>query len=507
MFPWSDNLYGVVKNGVLTLSGYSIAIREADGCLIVRDGLQGRSEIEMKFTRAACPISRLIVVRPDGYITFSAIEWLWHKGISVLQVGRDGNLMMLSVPEHSVSVSRRRQQISLNPVAGPGGGIVRELLDAKCKGQISVLRAFGYTTQADAADLLISELRTASAITDLLSIEGRVATLYWPTLAERSLSFGKGRAAPHHWQLLGSRTSPLSGGPRNAATPAQAIWNYLYSVAASEVTIALHAAGFDPLIGILHSDKDDRASLTYDLLEAIRPVIDLYFLRWIDDYTFARRDFIEDAAGGIRVVHPLNSHLAMTAPLWRHPAEQIVTWFAAALSGERIRLRLDGLPTSHSKSRARFWRPGRGVARPIPPTCAHCGRVLPKRQRRFCSVACQREFHGPESIKVAQAAITAKRAAGQIKFRPYRRMVKPDHVPLISEWQTRPEWSPEKDAAMTAWYQESLAPALTALTPIDIRRSCGVSVTSSQRWCQGRAIPHPRWYAALAELAGVEYPW
>src|SRR5881394_1995578 len=181
MFPWSDNLYGVVKNGVLTLSGYSIAIREADGCLIVRDGLKGRSEIEMKFTRATCPISRLIIVRPDGYITFSAIEWLWHKGISVLQVGRDGNLMMLSVPERSIPVSRRRKQISLSPVSEPGSSIVRGLLDAKCRGPISVLRAFGYTTQADAADrLLANELRAASTISDLLSMEGRIATLYWP---------------------------------------------------------------------------------------------------------------------------------------------------------------------------------------------------------------------------------------------------------------------------------------------------------------------------------------
>ena len=65
----------------------------------------------------------------------------------------------------------------------------------------------------------------------------------------------------------------------------------------------------------------------------------------------------------------------------------------------------------------------------------------------------------------------------------------------------------EQDAVMTAWYQRCLAPTLSALTPADVRRLCGVSVTSSQRWCQGSAIPHPRWYAVLAELAGVEYPW
>jgi len=41
-------------------------------------------------------------------------------------------------------------------------------------------------------------------------------------------------------------------------------------VLAIEITIALHTVGLDPALGILHADKDGRASLAYDLLEPAR---------------------------------------------------------------------------------------------------------------------------------------------------------------------------------------------------------------------------------------------
>jgi CRISP-associated protein Cas1 len=84
---------------------------------------------------------------------------------------------------------------------------------------------------------------------------------------------------PPHWLPIGNRQSPLSGSARNAVSPAQACVNYLYAVMATELTIALHGAGFDPALGILHLDKEDRASLAYDLLELARPAVDAWALR------------------------------------------------------------------------------------------------------------------------------------------------------------------------------------------------------------------------------------
>jgi hypothetical protein len=54
---------------------------------------------------------------------------------------------------------------------------------------------------------------------------------------------------PDHWRTLGNRHSTLSGTPRAAVTPGNAMLNYLYGVLNSEITTALHALGLDPALG------------------------------------------------------------------------------------------------------------------------------------------------------------------------------------------------------------------------------------------------------------------
>ena len=130
--------------------------------------------------------------------------------------------------------------------------------------------------------------------------------------------------------------------PRGAVTPGNALLNYLYGVLASEVTIALHTFGLDPSLGILHTDKDNRSSLTYDLMEPLRAIcVDRWLFDWLWATTFSKRDFREDAQGFIRCTHPLIAHLGMTAALWRRIVESIVQWFYKRLSGDNSRLRLD----------------------------------------------------------------------------------------------------------------------------------------------------------------------
>jgi hypothetical protein len=91
MMPWADTLYGQVKNGVLTLSGYSISVREQNGCLEIIDGLKGRSEVKLRFPRASCPVSRLIIVRSEGVLTLRAVRWLREIGASLIVLDYDGS--------------------------------------------------------------------------------------------------------------------------------------------------------------------------------------------------------------------------------------------------------------------------------------------------------------------------------------------------------------------------------------------------------------------------------
>src|SRR5262245_58729466 len=87
----------------------------------------------------------------------------------------------------------------------------------------------------------------------------------------------EGRAlVPNHWLSFGTRHSPLTGGPRLAVNPANALLNYTNAVAESECRLAASACGLDPGLGFLHTDTANRDSLALDLIETIRPAIEAW---------------------------------------------------------------------------------------------------------------------------------------------------------------------------------------------------------------------------------------
>ena len=63
---------------------------------------------------------------------------------------------------------------------------------------------------------------------------------------------------------------------RRGVSPLNAILNYCYSVAAAEARIAVIEAGCDPGLGVLHLDRQGRASFALDVLEPVRPHVDAY---------------------------------------------------------------------------------------------------------------------------------------------------------------------------------------------------------------------------------------
>jgi hypothetical protein len=143
----ADTLYGVIKNGVLTLSGYVISIREDMGCLLVKDGIKG-ADIEHRFSRASCPFSRLIIVRAEGYVTLAAVRWLHETGISLVHLNFDGTPFLTSVPSANLPARLRRTQAALSVETRLGSSIARSLIEAKIAGQIANLRWLGFNSAA-----------------------------------------------------------------------------------------------------------------------------------------------------------------------------------------------------------------------------------------------------------------------------------------------------------------------------------------------------------------------
>jgi CRISPR-associated endonuclease Cas1 len=79
--------------------------------------------------------------------------------------------------------------------------------------------------------------------------------------------------------------------------------NYAYAVLESQVRIATVAAGLDPTIGYLHACRPGRVALVYDLMEPLRPQVDRRVLDFVQERTFAPRDFVLTERGVCRL-HP-----------------------------------------------------------------------------------------------------------------------------------------------------------------------------------------------------------
>ncbi len=64
-------------------------------------------------------------------------------------------------------------------------------------------------------------------------------------------------------------------------------------------------------MGSLHADQDGRASLVYDLMEPLRPVVDQAIFSWVTMQRWRRADFVIDRQGVIRV-HPQLGRVVVT---------------------------------------------------------------------------------------------------------------------------------------------------------------------------------------------------
>jgi CRISPR-associated protein Cas1 len=393
-----DTLYGRIKNGVLTLSGNNASIRVDGGYLVVSDGPWPVSPdhvgpavpIEQRmatrrFRRADCPINRIVVTRPDGFITFAAIKWLHGVGVGIVHLDWDGTVLLASAPAGADQPALRRSQ-AMASANGVGHAIAQELLRAKLIGQAAVARLLGGSETAELIINLAEQLDNATDGAQLLGIEGTAAAAYWSLWVDVPLRFARRERTPEHWRSFGRRNSPLGRkNTRNAVTPANAVLNYLYGVLASELTIALAGVGLDPGLGVFHTDADRRASLTYDAMEAIRPRVDGWLAAWLADASFSKRDFYEESDGTIRITRPLTSHLAMTAAVWHSASQSVAGWLAQALAEGLCEKRRPHAPLPVLPAPRRAWQ---GMQPPMPKTCIECGRALASRQRKFCSPDC-----------------------------------------------------------------------------------------------------------------------
>lgn len=210
---------------------------------------------------ASTQVSRIVVLGSVG-LSAGVRNWALGNEVEVVMASRKGNYLgtMLSHGQR-YRPARLRAQLALS-------GTPRELklatsfVHAKITKQRIVLERSNrrpvHEEVAAASDNLAGLVRMlpdATTIAEVMGLEGAAARFYFQAV---------GQLVPEGLRFA-ERTRQPPQDVFNAAI------SYLYTILTGECVTALHAAGLDPSIGILHTDQDKRASLALDLMEELRP--------------------------------------------------------------------------------------------------------------------------------------------------------------------------------------------------------------------------------------------
>ena len=509
--------------GVLVLSGYGLDVRVWRGRLRVADGI-GRDRREAIIHRATGGLRRLVVLGHTGSISFEAIRWLSDVGAGYVQIDEDGRVLAAFGPIGSDRPGLRRAQAAALDLPA-GTQIARTLIAAKIAEQVRTLRELERHIPVDpsswsAVEAAEGRLRVATSRDEIRLAEAVAATAYWsawgplrPMWARRDTD-----RVPGHWRTFGSRSSPLTGGPRLAANPTNAILNYLYALLEAEASVAARVVGLDPGLGVLHADQRNRDSLSADLMEPIRPMVDRYVLELIAKRTFAMADFHETRQGVVRITPPLAGDLAATAPTWGNAVGRIAEDVARMLEdggrdtapstrGVSPSTRGASVPTPIS---GRNRSAGRGHAtrvdhRPtlyVGRSCIQCGGPTPS-GRMTCGDACEQSTRaaGLKAFVAAGTHALRVRHTGGITVaisdtgRERLRGLASDRVRDARAWQRDHPWPTD-----LARFEREILPALAGVPVRELVEATGLSDVYCRRIKRGQIVPHPMWWEALARL-------
>lgn len=185
-----------------------------------------------------------------------------------------GNYATIVSPHLTTVVETRRHQLAAmeNPI---GVQVAVQIAGGKLRSQSANLRYLARRQSGDCAMML------QQAGIDLLAYSDRLMATQADTLEDvrQHLMGIEGYCARMYWSAIGSLIpegyswSGRTG--RGATDPINSLLNYGYGILYGEVQNALVIAGLEPYVGLVHTDRPGKPSLTLDLIEEFRaPIVD-----------------------------------------------------------------------------------------------------------------------------------------------------------------------------------------------------------------------------------------
>lgn len=490
----------VNRSGVFTLSGFGIKVWIQAGHLHIEDGI-GMDRRKIRLARVGHGLKRLVIVGSDGFVSLAALRWLTDQNAGFVLLERDGKTICVTGPVGSSDAKLRRAQ-ALAIGNGMGLEICRRLIEAKLQGQEKVLREhLNRQATADTIAHFRNQLGLTESFDAIRNLEANAAAAYFREWRDLPVAWPKAdlEKIPAHWRFVGSRQSPLTGGPRLAVTPVHAILNYCFALLHAETRLAISALGLDPGLGLgLHTDTADRDSLAFDVLEPVRPRVEAWILDWIAKEPLRRADFFETETGNCRLRSEICTKLSGTAFTWGKLVAPWVENVARTLwTGAKSRGIGNSLPPTRLTQQRRIEAKGRvWISKVEPPKvnhlCRGCGKTITNESTHCANCAVDKATE-----RLIGVASLGRKAARSPEARAKHAATRRRHAKACSEWDasTRPAWITDQV------YTEEIQPQLPQVSTSAIASRIGVS-----RWYAGQIrkgyCPHPRHWMALGELVG-----
>jgi CRISPR-associated endonuclease Cas1 len=489
------------KHGVVTLFGYGIRVRVDRGHLTLEDGI-GAERCEARLPRIKHGLRRLVVIGSDGMVSLGALRWLADQDAAFVLLDRNGSVLATTGPVRPSDARLRRAQANAHE-SGLALQITRELIGQKLDAQERLAR--GGLNNCEAAETIASfrkAIPSAETIEAIRLIEARGAYAYWGAWNNLPINFPRTdlRRVPDHWRVFRNRVSPLTGSPRLATNPVNAMLNYLYAVLESESRLAVAALGLDPGLGVMHMDAPARDSLAFDVMEPVRPLVDAYLLNWIRGETLKREWFFEERNGNCRLMGSFAIRLSETASTWAHAVAPFAEMVARTLwSTIRKQVR-------HHRPATRLTQANRREARAVeftpPPArlphtqsfCRECGAEIGRGGRRCANCA-----NAINTVGLIEAAKKGRVAAQTEVAQTRRSETQLRHRAEMHLWNSSdlPTWLTEK------YYLTEIQPRLPRITLSSLASKLDISMPYAVQVRSAKRVPHKRHWQALARLVGV----
>jgi CRISPR-associated endonuclease Cas1 len=497
-FPKSHKS-AIGKSGVLTIHGFGVRVRMQSGHLQIEDGIADERRT-VRLARVGHGLRRLVCISEDGFFTLDALKWLADQRASLIMLDRSGKVSLVTGPTASSDARLRRAQ-ALAQQSGVAVEIMRELMRAKLNGQQELVRSkLSNATAADIIAKLQESLSSAESLDEVARLEAHAASAYWSSWNELPINFPRQDVTrvPEHWRTFGTRKSAITGSPRLATNPPNAILNYCYALLECETRLASVAVGLDPGMGMLHVDTPARDSLACDIMESVRPSVDAWLLDWIMREPFRRSDFVEERNGNCRLLRTLAAKLSETTSVWGKLvapwAEYVAHTLWARTSRGSDRSSIATRLTQQHRREAKGCLPVPIVAIPKPDrVCRGCGK----------SIRAGRSDCGNCAVEGATKRLIEASRIGRIAAHTPEALAKEgksqrQHAEARSSWRAtdQPAW------LTSEVYSKKIQPLLAEVPTSVIALRIGVSRWYAMKIRRGYC-PHPRHWLALAKLAGV----